>query len=302
MGFTIDRNTIFGLAALFLWSATVALARSISEQIGPLAGGAFVYLTAGILLTCHFLLRERSIRKLGNFPPKYVFGCGALFLIYTAALFLALGLAANRDQTIEVGLLNYLWPALTILFSLFILGKKARVALVPGTLLALVGIFLVLTQRTSITWNSFLTNLSSNPNAYGLGIAAAISWALYSNLTRLWGESSADGAVPLFILITGLVLFLFSLLHPEQGAWSVGVVAEIVFLAVATALAYVFWDIAMRKGDVALVVSCSYLTPFLSTVVSCIYLGVLPGISLWVGCTLIISGSYVSWRSIVPEE
>ena len=106
----------------------------------------------------------------------------------------------------------------------------------------------------------------------------------------------------LVILITGFVLFLFSVLHSEGGTWSLGVAVEIVFLAVATALAYVFWDIAMRKGDVTLVVSCSYLTPFLSTVVSCIYLGVLPGISLWVGCALIISGSYVSWRSIIPKE
>jgi drug/metabolite transporter (DMT)-like permease len=83
-------------------------------------------------------------------------------------------------------------------------------------------------------------------------------------------------------------------------AQGVHVMAEIAFLALATALAYVFWDIAMRDGDVVLVASCSYLTPFFSTVVSCVYLSVWPGPSLWVGCLLIIVGSFLSWRSIYP--
>ncbi len=56
----------------------------------------------------------------------------------------------------------------------------------------------------------------------------------------------------------------------------------------------------MREGDVVLVASCSYLTPFLSTGVSCMYLRVWLSLSLWVGCVLIIAGSFLSWRSIRP--
>jgi len=48
------------------------------------------------------------------------------------------------------------------------------------------------------------------------------------------------------------------------------------------------------------VASCSYLTPFFSTVVSSLYLGVWPGASLWLGCGLIIAGSLVSWRAVRP--
>ena len=47
-----------------------------------------------------------------------------------------------------------------------------------------------------------------------------------------------------------------------------------------------------------LVASCSYLTPFFSTVVTCLYLRVQPGPTLWMGCGLIIAGSFLSWRSI----
>jgi drug/metabolite transporter (DMT)-like permease len=65
-----------------------------------------------------------------------------------------------------------------------------------------------------------------------------------------------------------------------------------------TALAYVLWDVAMRKGNLLLVVACSYFTPLLSTLVSCVYLKVSPSPKLWIGCLLLVSGSLITWRSV----
>lgn len=298
----LDRNTLLGLAAILLWSSTVALARSISEQLGPLAAGSAVYLTAGLLLTGAGFWRERSFKSLKSLPRKYLFGCGALFLVYTTALFLALGLAANRSQTLEVGLLNYLWPALTILFSLPILENKAGLGLIPATLLALLGVFLVLTHEGSVSWNSLFANLSNNPGAYSLGLLAAVSWGLYSNLTRRWGDPQNSGGVQLFTLASGLAFGLIGLFWPERSVWSLRVLVEVLFLGLATALAYVFWDIAMRAGNMVLVAACSYLTPLFSTLVSCLYLGVRPGLGLWLGCAVLILGSFLSWLSVRPAQ
>lgn len=293
----IHRHTVLGFLAILLWSTTVALARSISEQVGPLTAGAAVYLTGGSILACNTVLRTRSVAGLVRAPRLYLFGCGALFLIYTTVLFLGLGLALSRQQTLEIGLVNYLWPTLTILFSLIILSKRASMLLIPGTVSALCGIVLVLTQQTGISWASFFSNLSSNPAAYGLGLVAALSWGLYSNLARLWG-SGHGGGVPLFVLGTGVVLLLLCLFRGEGGSWSVHAVLETGVLGLSTALAYLFWDSAMRKGDLILVASGSYFTPLLSTVVSCIYLQVVPGMSLWFGCLLIVAGSFLSWYAI----
>jgi len=139
--------------------------------------------------------------------------------------------------------------------------------LIPGTVVAFFGIVLVLTQGTSILWGSFSSNVLSNPVAYGLGFVAAISWGLYSTLIRRWAGPDSIGGVPLFVMGTGLTLLLFCLLHPEEGAWNVRVAAEVALLGLSTALGYLFWDSAMRKGDIVLVASCSYFTPFLSAVV-----------------------------------
>jgi len=295
-----DRNTWMGLAAVLLWSSTIALARRLSEQLGPLTAGAAVYLVAGLLLASWRFRKERSLRPLGLLPRRYVYGCGALFVIYTVVLFVALWLATDRIQTLEIGLLNYLWPAFTLLFSLFILGHRAGIGLLPGTLLALFGMVLVLTEGAAVTWRSAAANVLGNPAAYGLGFLAAIAWALYSNLSRRWGPRDGDGAVWLFMLAAGIAFGLLGLASPEAGSWSAGATVEVLFLALATALAYVFWDRAMRGGDMVRVVAFSYLTPFFSTIVSCLYLGVLPGPSLWLGCLFIVGGSFLSRRSLSP--
>ncbi len=299
----LDRNTVAGLGAILIWSTSIALVRSISEQVGPLAGAAAVHLIGGISSFGFFLYRSKgSLLGLRSLSGKYLVGCGALFVLYMLALFVAVGMAADRRQVLEIGLLNYLWPALTILFSLFLLHKKGNFILVPGTILALSGVFLVLTQGQSISLASVAGNVAGNPAAYALGLAAAVSWGLYSSLTRRWGSPQAMGAVELFILVTGLVFLLFLWLTGESRVWTWRAGFEATFMGLATALAYILWDLAMRKGDIVFVAACSYFTPLLSTLLSCLYLRVTAEVNLWLGCLLIVAGSLLSWVAVSDHK
>jgi drug/metabolite transporter (DMT)-like permease len=223
-------------------------------------------------------------------PAKYLVGCGALFVGYMLLVFLAIGQAADRQQVLEVGLINYLWPVLTLVLSVMLLGKKANWLLFPGTLIALAGIYLVVTQGASLSWQS--------PVANSLALAAAVSWALYSNLTRRWVGGREEGAVVLFLPVTALVLILLSVLLDEPRLWSSRALAEALFLGIATYAGYMLWDNAMRRGNVVLVAAVSYMTPFLSTVVSSLYLAIVPGARLWIGCGILILGSVLSWLSV----
>lgn len=300
----MNRYTLYGFVAIILWSTTVAIIRSITEQVGPLTAAASVYLLGGIVSLGSSLRSEnRTIGMRGlSVHYHYLVGCGALFVLYMFALYLAIGLARDRYQVLEIGLVNYLWPALTLVFSLLLLDKRARLWFVPGTVLALLGVFLVLTQERSLSWASFSRNLTSNPLAYALAGFAALSWGLYSNLTRRWGGPTGEGAVPWFMLATGFVLLVLRLLRPEPSLWSVRAAAEILFMGLATSVAYTFWDLAMRKGDMVLVAACSYFIPMFSTLVSCLYFGIMAGIKLWIGCGLIILGSLISWVSVSDAE
>jgi drug/metabolite transporter (DMT)-like permease len=289
--------TAAGAGAILLWSTTVAVVRSLSEQVGSVTSSAAVYGIGGILALA-FLLRSGRIRLVRQFPLNYLAGCGALFVGYMLAIYLAIGLARNRQQVLDVGLLNYLWPVLTLVFSLPLLGKKANWTLIPGTLLALTGVFLVVTRGEFASWQSLQSNLAGNPAAYWLALAAAVAWALYSNLTRKWAGDQPEGAVVVFLPITAIVLFVICLFVDEPRAWNFQSIAEALFLGTSTFLGYMLWDKAMRQGNITMVAAFSYLTPLFSTLISCLYLGIRPGAMLWLGCATLILGSLLSWYAV----
>lgn len=291
-------NTISGIGAVLLWSITVGLARSISEETGPLTAGASVYMTGGMIATVWMVAKKNKYRKFKGISLPYLLICGLLFVIYTTALFLALGLAKDRYQTLEIGLINYLWPALTLIFSILIFRRQARWWLIPATMIALGGVSMVILQNDQYSYADIFRNIISNPAAYGIAFIAALSWALYSNMVRLTGQNGNFNAVPFFILLTGVVLWVMQIVFPEESNFNIVIISEILILGIATAVAYTFWENAMRKGDQILVVSFSYLTPFFSTLFSAVYLKVSPGLSLWIGCLMIILGSWLSWRSV----
>jgi len=291
-------STAGGLAAIVLWSTTVAVARSLSEQLGPLTAGACVYLIGGLFCLPAFVRPRNVVWRVARQSPRYVFGCGAMFVLYTVLLYLAIGTAEDRRQVLEIGLINYLWPTATVLLSLVLLNKRANLLLAPGTALALAGEFLVITQDTAVSWPSFWGHLQADPGPCVLAFVGAVAWAFYSTLTRRWLPAGSAGAVSLFVPAAGLGLLVLSLLQGESPTWSMHVVEEAVVLAALTVAAYALWDRAMRRGNLLLVAACSYFTPLLSTLVSCVYLGVEPGGRLWLGCVVLVAGSLLTWQSI----
>jgi drug/metabolite transporter (DMT)-like permease len=291
--------TAEGFAAILLWSTTIAFTRSLAGQLGPMTAAAAVYSVSGVAAIIVFALRRERIKEIRKLPRLYLVVCGALFISYMALLFWAVGFADDRQQVLEVGLLNYLWPVLTLIFTVVLLKKRARPTLYPALLLTIAGIFLVLTQGRSVTWQSFSSNLLQNPGAYTMAFAAAVIWSLYSVLTRKLAGGRSSGAVMLFLPVTAIVFLIACFFFDEPRQWSTRAWLETVFLGLATFLAYSLWDNAMRKGDIVLVASASYLTPLFSTIVSCIYLAISPDPLLWVGCGLLIAGSVISGFSVI---
>lgn len=294
----LNPGNLAGLSAILLWSTSVGFSRSILEKIGPLKAGASIYLMAGLFLTVLNFFYRKTKTPLKKPSRRYRIGCGSLFFIYAVTFFLALGLARDHHQVLEIGLINYLWPALTLLFSLFLLHKKANLLLLPGTLCALLGVFFVLTQNHHLSWNDFSGRISQTPLPYTLALMAAVVWGLYSNLARRWTANDESGSVHGFFLCTGTALLMISFLIPDNSTFNLPVLGEILFMSVSTGIGYWCWDFAMRRGNVVLVAALSYLTPFFSTLVSSFYLGVDPKNTIWIGCALIILGSFLSWKSI----
>jgi drug/metabolite transporter (DMT)-like permease len=292
------RSSLLGFIAILLWSTTIAFSRSLTEQLGTFTAAALIYLLAGAVGLIVSALQRGGLGSLRRLPTAYLFGCGLLFVIYIVALYLAIGTAATRMQVLAVGLINYLWPGFSLILSIPILKQRARPLLPAGILLTLVGIWLATTSGTGVTPQAlFYEQGVALP--YSLALLAAVSWALYTNLSRRWASGNDSGAVPLFLLASGALLGVFRLFSPETTLWSNQTGLELAYMALFPGmLAYVLWDIAIRKGEIILVASLSYLTPLLSTLFSALILSVQPGAVLWLGAGLLIIGAFVSKISI----
>lgn len=292
----MNRATISGILAVLFWSSTIAFSRILTESLGIYTTGALIYTLGGLLGLVVASRTPGGLIHMLRMPPGYLLVCGGLFVGYMVFLYLAIGLAHNHAQVIAVGLANYLWPSLILLFSIPVLGKRARLWLLPGIGMALAGTWIATTQSQE----SLLSDLLG-PAILPvlLAVGAAIFWGLYSTLARKWA-SEQGSAVPLFLLASGLVFLLMRFVIGEPWQWNVELLLPLVYMIIFPAwLGYLLWDIAMQRGDMTLVTSFSYFTPLLSTLISLLILQVAPSPLLGLAALLVTAGAVVSKLSIL---
>ena len=301
MGFDkTTTNTALGVFAILFWSTNIALSRSMVEQLGLLTTGAATFLLGGLLSLMYAGWKGRGFHFLRGISRNYLFVCGFLFIVNTVSFLMAVGLSSSRTQTIIAGLINNIWPVLGLWFSLFILKNKAKNFLFLGIALALGGMWLASTKGEVLNYQEALQ--PANLGVYAIALVAAISWGLYSNWSRKWAGEQDSGAVPLFLMSTGVLLGLLRLFIPESSAPSSTTFLGLAYLIFfPTILAYIFWDAAVRKGNLVVVVTFSYFVPLFSTIVSSLLLGVRLRPDIWVAAVMIMSGAYICRQAIVER-
>lgn len=129
------KYTLAGCLAILIWSTTVGLVRNVAEQLGPIGGAAMIYSVSAV-----FLLIFLGAPRFKVFSLKYLLIGGALFVSYEICLSLALGMANNRIQAVEMGVINYLWPSLVVLLAVFSCDKPVDKRLYPAIALSFFGV------------------------------------------------------------------------------------------------------------------------------------------------------------------
>ena len=282
--------TACGLVAILLWSTAAGLIRSVSELFGPLGGAALIY-TLGAVLLVLFLGRPR-VRATSWF---YLIVGSALFVAYELCLSLALGYASNRNQAIELGVVNYLWPCLTVLLAIVMNGQKARWLILPGTALALFGIVWVV-SGDGLALATLVANVSTNPLSYSLALGCAVTFALYCNVTRRY--AGGQNLVMLFFTLAAAVLWLKYALSTEVlPAFTLNSSLQLGAAGVAMAGGYALWNLGILRGNLTLLATASYAAPVLSSAFAAVWLGAHLTAQFWQGAVLVTVGSLMCWQA-----
>ncbi len=267
----------------------VGLIRSVSEGLGPVGGAAMIYTVSGLL--CLVTVGFPDIRR---FTPRYLIAGSVLFVSYEICLALSLGYAATRSQAIEVGMVNYLWPSLTIVFAILFNGQKSSLWVIPGLALSLLGVCWVLGGEQGLQVNEIIRNVVSSPLSYALAFAGAFIWAAYCTVTSKYAKG--QNGITLFVLLTALSLWVkYALSDQPDMVFSVPVVLKLLMCGVALGFGYASWNIGILHGNVTVLAAASYFTPVLSAALAALLLSAPLSFSFWQGAIMVCVGSLLCW-------
>lgn len=279
--------TFYGVVSILLWSTIVGLVRSASENFGAVGGAALIY-SLGTAILVVFM----GFPKIRAYPKRYLIWGTLLFVSYEMCFVLALGLAKDRQQAIELGMVNYLWPSFTIALAVLFNRQRFTLLLGIGLLLAFAGLIWVISGDQPISVAAIADNISSNPLSYLLAFIGAVLWAFYSNVTKR--ISGGHNGMVLFFLLTAIGLWILFVFEPnKQFNISWHSITLLLVASLATGGANALWTLAVIRGNVALLGTLSYFTPVISTAFSSILLSTALTLGFWQGVVMVTLGSII---------
>lgn len=294
----VNKATLMGMLAVVLWSTMVGLIRAVSEAFGPTAGGALIYTTGALMLWVFTPLPRAS-----SLPVHHLLLSSGLFVAYEVCWVLALGMAGDARQAIEVGMINYLWPTFMLTGSIVVNRQRPNLLLLPGIVLAMLGVGWVLGGERGIDLASILHNVQANPVCYLLALLAAVLWTVYSLIPpHLQG---GQGSVTLFFMFTALTLWIrFLYVRDELPPFSMTSTGLLLATSGCMAAGYLAWNLGLSGGNTTAMAVASYFTPVLSAVAAAAILGSHLSAAAWWGVAMVSLGSLLCWtatRRCAPE-
>jgi drug/metabolite transporter (DMT)-like permease len=272
------KSFLASLAAVLIWSSMATLRTQVISIPSFLVLGMAFLISGSISLFYH---------KAWHIPiMTLLIGSGGIFgyhFLYFKAFTLA--------PSVEVNLINYLWPVLIVVLTPVVLsGYKLHQYHLIGVGLGLMGAALI------VTGGSFHPQVSYYPG-YLLALGAAFTWALYSLLTKRLPTFDSS-AVSVFTFISGILSLLFYFVSGgsiAQFAQLTGQEWLFVMLIGIGPLGYAFflWDYALKHGDPRTIGSLAFLTPLLSTLFLILFGGKHLSIYNVIALLLIIGGALI---------
>ena len=210
---------------------------------------------------------------------------GGSFYFFTENTALEITLATN------VAFIVCTAPLLTTILSLLIYKKeKATAGLVGGSLLALVGVALVVYNGHFI--------LKISPLGDFLTLLAAFSWAFYSLIMKKMSGRYRTTYITRKIFFYGILTILPAfILHPWQfslsGLWQPAVWMNLLFLGVlASLVCFVVWNIILKQLGTVRASNYIYLNPLFTLIGSAVLLDEQFTVMSLMGAMLILGGVY----------
>jgi drug/metabolite transporter (DMT)-like permease len=279
----MKKNYIYAFVTVVIWATMAPVVKVLMGDMPDLQALGIGSLFAFIFL---FILNAATgrLKKMREYSPKDIAkmaGLGFLGLfLYTYLYYFGIGRLTSQEACI----LNYLWPIMLMIFSCIILKESFTVRKVAAMLSSFLGIVV-------------LTSGSGGAGGEGriAGIAACIAGAAcYGLFAVLNKKADMDQNLTMMViwLTTAVCSFAAGLptgtWAPVRGFQWLG----LIWLGAAVnAVAYLLWALALKGTEnTAIIANLAYLTPFLSVMISALFLKERLHITAVAALVLIVGG------------
>jgi drug/metabolite transporter (DMT)-like permease len=298
--------TLAGIFAILVWSTNIAFSKSVMNTTGNYNAMFMIYFFGGIFMFLVLLFRfgKGYFVKLKALGFRYYAGTGIFLFLNNTLLFLAIGLATNEKELLIVTIINYLWPMLIYVIKIPVFRIRVKpLAFIISVILGVSGVILAFSQEYTLRELAEIAkNLEVNFMAYLFALFTAVSWALYSNLTKKYVSDDDFAAIPLIFMLSSLP-FLYMLVSKGDFEFrnltllynNPELIYTIIF---PTALGYIFWNIAMKKGNKDLVVSVSFIIPFLAVLFIGLKFSTRIGLLTWIASVFLVSSALLIYYAV----
>lgn len=278
----------YGLAmtAVIMWATLSPVTKMVLEVLPNME-----VLCIGSLVAFLFLLGLNLVRgalkglkewKAKDYGTVCLLGFVGLFL-YSALYYYGISVMPAQDACI----INYLWPLMIVIFSIFVLKEKMTFRKGVAIVLSFLGVALVATKG----------DLTGTDTADLKGILSCVLAAVCYGAFSVYNKKKAydqNLSMMFFFLVSAVCAGVLSLATEEAAAIGPGQFAGILWIGIfVNAIGYLSWCLALNGGETAKISNLAYLTPFLAMLLSHFLLG--EALNLWSlsGLVLIIGGIFV---------
>lgn len=269
---------LFAFLAILIWSS-LAILGYLCRHIPAFLMASIAFAIGGLI----FLPALKQWRWSWQNIALGLYG----FFCYHFVYFWALRLA----PPIEVNLINELWTIFIVLLApLFFVDARLRRNHIFGALLAVSGTALMVQGHLS----------GGSLVGFLLGLLTAIIWSTYSLLLRK-SPAVPSSMVGIYCLASAVLSYICHLLfEPSYLPTNIDWLFLVAMGIGPMGLAFFLWDWSLRRGDVRVIGSISYLIPVFATAWLVLFAGRDLMWSTVIAMILILGGAVIG--SLPPQN
>lgn len=246
-----------GIASILQWAVFPTMTK-LAGDIQPFQIIGVAFSVAFLMTVMHWLKEGSNIISHFKMPlPLLLLGIWGLFGFHFCYFF-----AFQRAPALDVFLIIEMWPILLMLAAVIFAHERLHIHQMIGAVIGFAGVVMVASKGEFSGFSSQYTE------GYSLAAAAALTWAVYSALSKRYAAYMSADTIGVFCGISA-VLSLFchwkfeSWHHLSQFQWLMLILMGIGPVGIA----FFTWNIGMKYGNITLLGILSLTIPLLGTLI-----------------------------------